>query len=443
MHSMRRNTALLAVLAASACTTGQVGKLPPTTTVPLSDTSLQLAVGTATLAQQNGQPYIGLNVVTTFRQTGGEPATISNTPTLSGPADFSGGYQSTPNGTIYGLTPQQVMQASQLVTKFPPFGPLAKTVNGSLFTSLVGAFGYGFAPANIVAETQNMKVLPVIATIPGCFGVVPQLDVPIDVSGFFSFNALRYPALLLPLFGGLPNTGCEPHVQTLVATHYYGGPPAWPSPQGFGNPVGFPGFPLGFTDFATPPKPGSYSLNVQVPTNDDGTTYATKAVAAQLPASIVAHPLPLMPQPVLRIQSDGSAFVDITVPKGVAETIVLASTTRCDNAQATNSAIPDQNYGIVARGPGRYSLFFSSNLGPPDSRGNRLHTFCTKADTEKYGTTSALYSLTAIGFDYPAYEASYPQSKTDSPEISTGDGHNGTADLTAASPVVHQQYPLQ
>jgi len=150
-----------------------------------------------------------------------------------------------------------------------------------------------------------------------------------------------------------------------------------------------------------------------------------------------------MPAPALRIQADGSAFIDITVPTGVSEAIALASTTRCDDAQVANPAIPDQQYGVVVKAPGRYSLFLKNDLGPPDASGQRLHTFCNAADTQKYGTRSALYSLTVVGFDYPAYEASYPQSTSAAPAITNGDGHHGTADMTAASPVIHQQYPLQ
>ncbi|MBV9646213.1 MAG: hypothetical protein JO043_01975 [Candidatus Eremiobacteraeota bacterium] len=433
----------VAALIAFGCSTAQVGRLPTVTQVSVSSDTLQLSVGTATLAQQSGAPYVGLNVVATFRQPNGQPATVANTPSLSGPADFSGGLAGVPKNSIYGLTPQQVMQASLWLNLIPQFGPLAQTIDGSLFTSLVGVYGDGFAPVNIVAQQPNMTVLPRIPTVANCFGIVPQQDVPTIGSGVYAFNAVRYSGLLLPLFGGIPTViGCEPHITTLVATHYYGGPPAWPSPQGYGNPVGFPGFPLGFTDFATPPASGAYALSVAVPANADGTSYTSVNASAQLPASAVAHPLPQMPQPVLRIQPDGSAFVDVSVPSGIAETIVLASTTRCDGVQSTNSAIPDQQYGIVVKRPGRSSLFFKNDLGPPDAHGTPLHTFCTAADTQKYGTVSAAYSLTAVGFDYPAYEASYPQSKTASPAITNGDGHHGTADLTAASPVVHQQYPL-
>jgi len=442
---MRRSLPVMlasAVLCAG-CTTGQVGRLPNTTTIPLSSTTLQLAVGTATLTQQNGQPYLGLNVVATFRQSNGEPATVANTPTLSGPADFSGGFGNVPKTNMYGLTPLQVMRAQQYINANPQFGPFAPVIDGSLFTSLVGVFGYGFAPANIVAEQPNFAVLPKIPTVNGCFGIVPVTDVPVDLSGFYAFNAVRYAALLLPLFGAIPPSGCSFAVPTLVPTHYYGGPPAWPSPQGFGQPVGFPGFPLGFTDFATPPVAGSYSLGVSIPANADATAYSTVSTSAALPSAVVAHPLPQIPQPTLRIQSDGSAFIDVTVPTGVSEAIALASTTRCDSAQVTNPAIPDQQYGVVVKGAGRYSLFLKNDLGPPDANGVRLHTFCTAADTQKYGTRSAEFSLTVVGFDYPAYEASYPLSTSAAPAISNGDGHHGTADLTAASPVVHQPYTLQ
>lgn len=445
MRRFSEGAVLAALLCGAAgCTTGQVGALPPVSTAPLSSDTLQFAVGTATIAQPAGGAYLGLNVVATFRQPNGEPATVQNTPTIAGPADFSDGLAGVPTGRIYGLRPSQVQSASQLLKQTPQFGYLQPTIDGSLFTSLVGVFGDGLAPLNIVAQAQNQAVLPAIPTVTGCFGVVPQSDIPTVLPGTYAFNALRYTALLLPLFGASPTQiSCLPHVQSVVATHYYGGPPAWPSPQGYGYPIGFPGFPLGFTDFATPPVAGAYSLDVAVVANSDGTSYNTVTKSAALPASAVSHPLAVLAQPALRIQSDGSAFIDVTVPAGVSEAIVLASTTRCDNAQATNSAIPDQQYGLVVHQAGRYSLFLKSNLGPPDASGQPLHTFCTAADTQKYGTGSASFSLSAVGFDYPAYEASYPQSTTGNPPITNGDGHSGTADITTSSPIIHQSYPLQ
>ena len=201
---------------------------------------------------------------------------------------------------------------------------------------------------------------------------------------------------------------------------YFGGPPAWPATQGNGIPTGFLGYPLGFTDFITAPVAGTYKLSVAYPSNANATTYSNVTASAVLPASSVSKPLPVFPQAV-----------------------VIASTTRCDFGVLTQQSLPRQQYAIVTRHTGFQSLYLSSNLGPPDSSGNPLHTFCNAADKAQYGTTSAQYDLTAVGFDYPAYEASYPQSTTGTPAITNGDGHTGQADLTAANPQVQVSYPLQ
>lgn len=435
---------LVLVAAAAGCTTSQVGVPPASHPSNIAADALQLAVGTATIAQNDGTPFVGLNVVTTFRQPSGEPATVSNTPTLSGPADFSAGAKTKQPHVIYGLTPQQVLAAAQTYTSTKLLGAYANLVAGSFFASVVGAFGYGLAPLNIVAQSPNLTLFAGPANPLGsCVGVVHLSDIP--TAGSFTgsqpaFNAVRYIELDLPVFANQCPNGSAGGGASVTPFKYYGGPPAWPSPQGFGIPNGFPGYPLGFTDFVTPAVSGTYTLSVAYPTNGDATQYGATAASATLPASRVSNPLPLFAPPTLRIQADGSAFVDVTVPAHVTEAIVLTSTTRCDFGLPQSQTLPDQHYAIVTHQSGFQSLFLSSNLGPPDASGNRLHTFCTSADTQKYGTASASYSLAAAGFDYPAYEASYPQSATMRPAIASAAGQ---ADVTTAIPVVNRSYPLQ
>jgi hypothetical protein len=444
-----RTIAALAALAfaASGCTTGQVGVTPNANPANISADTLEFAVGTATMAQQNNEPFVGLNVVATFRQPNGEPATVSNTPALSGPTNFAAGVDTATPNQIYGLTPSTVLQASLLYEQFKFFGRYTQQIIGSFFTSLVGVFGYGFAPANIVGQTPNVTVFAGAANPYGdCVGIVPLIDIP--TAGNFEgsqpeFNAVRYVALDLPVFSNQCPTGSAGGGRLVHPFKYYGGPPAWPSPQGFGIPNGFPGYPLGFTDFLTPPAAGKYTLSVSYPLNADASQVGKTTETATLPAASVQKPLPLFGEPVLRIQPDGSAFIDVTVPAGVTEAIVLASTTRCDFGIPASQTLPNQQYAIVTRHTGFQSLFLSSNLGPPDSSGHPLHTFCTAADTQQYGTASASYSLSAVGFDYPAFEASYPQSAAAAPAITNGDGHHGQADITTANPQVAVTYPLQ
>jgi hypothetical protein len=439
---------VVAALLLAGCTTGQVGVTPPVSNSGGAPPgTLQLAVGTATMAQSNGTPFVGLNVVTTFRQSNGEPATVANTPTLSGPANFSANAPTQTPNSIYGLTPQTVQNAGNLYTRSKQLGQYQQQVEGSYFGSLVGAFGYGFAPDNIVGQAPNLTLFVGPANPLGnCLGIVPIDEIPTygDFAGQQpAFNAIRYIALDLPVFSnGCPNGGANGG-HNIQPFQYFGGPPAWPATQGNGIPTGFLGYPLGFTDFITAPVAGTYKLSVAYPSNANATTYSNVTASAVLPASSVSKPLPVFPQPNLRIQADGSGYVDVNVPAGVTEAVVIASTTRCDFGVLTQQSLPRQQYAIVTRHTGFQSLYLSSNLGPPDSSGNPLHTFCNAADKAQYGTTSAQYDLTAVGFDYPAYEASYPQSTTGTPAITNGDGHTGQADLTAANPQVQVSYPLQ
>ena len=71
---------------------------------------------------------------------------------------------------------------------------------------------------------------------------------------------------------------------------------------------------------------------------------------------------------------------------------------------------------------------------------------CTKADNQNplnpNGETppysGAIYSVNAVGVDYPAYEMSYPQSTVPNPTIT---GTNGQADVTVSKTLFNLVYP--
>lgn len=402
---------LVSGLAVAGCTTGQVGTLPAQHSLGAAQFSLKLAVGTATIANVNGTTQLGLNVVATFRQPSGQNATLANTPTLSGPASFNGA------SSIAGVTPNQVAAAATIGSGVAPPGA---------FGSLIGVFGYGLAPLNLVDGAENQ------AAYAGdlCDGVV---------EGGGS-DAIRYDALSLPLSLTIPcfTTTGLPYNEM----QYYGGPPAWPSPQGYGIPdvpgaATFIGYPFGFTDFYdVAPVAGTYKLGVSYPTSPTGSAYATLNTSAPLNSGAG---LPYFPPPAIQIQPDGSAFVSVDVPAGATEAIVSISATACFK-DALGNELPVREFSLLTRQTGPQTLFLSSQLGPPGSNGQPTDTFCTANDDQQPNHSNGhIYSLGAIAFNYPAYEASYPQSNAPKPVIA---GTNGQADISTASPQLEIGYSL-
>jgi len=410
------------------CSGGQSGALPSVAHAdPGASGKLQLAVGTATIGVPGGGTVTGLNTVATFRQPGGQNAALVNTPTLSGPAIFDTTNSSNPN-VFSGVLPSDLAAyaAAGNTGSIPPgfnqFGPL------------VGVFGYGFAADNLVSG----NVVQTAYSSQGCFGVAASLSNQGAGNGTGQtgpYNTARSDELPVPLFATGPGNvaGCGVGLGTIAtasgtAVAYYGGPPAWPSPQGYNQPNFFAGYPLGFTDFATDPVAGTYQLDVSYPTASDYSSYGKVSTTAVLPQSAIANPLPPFVPPTLQLQIDGSATIDITVPPGVSEAIINVVVGACANTGSTRLA---NYYSLLTKQPGHQTLLLSSALGPPDASGKPTPTFCA---------TGGGYTLQAVGFDYPAFEASYPQSHDPAPAITNGDGHTGTADITTAPPQVGVPY---
>ncbi len=283
---MKRRVLLLSsVLVATGCSTGSVGQLPAQSGTNPATFGLGLAVGTARIATNSGGSVVGLNVVATFRQPGGQNATLANTPTLSGPATFGLNPDGTPSNALSGALPTDVLAAASSAGQAPPPGDLG---------SLIGVFGYGFAPLNIVAIAPNQAVYGSPKNpYTGCDGIF-------EPNTLIS-SSIRYEALSLPLD---LNVTCNGTNQLVTPFAWYGGPPAWPSPQGYGMPGPDPttgeyfrGYPLGFMDFDdVKPALGQYSLTVEYLNNPAGTQYSYAQATAALSN---ATALPVMPTPSL------------------------------------------------------------------------------------------------------------------------------------------------
>jgi hypothetical protein len=415
MPARRFALPLCLMLVLAGCTTGQVGVGPQPASGASSSFVLKFAVGTATIGTTLGTSVVGFNAVATFRQANAQNATAANTPTLSGPASFAGMH------SITGITPGQLAAAAATAAQNGvPFAP----ARDQLLGVKMGVFGDGFDQLNLV-DIQTYD-----AAFPGSQGFGfdtcgPLLDGTGETTNGQT-QGFEYTAI--PLQVTLPCAEAGQGVPGIVRQAYYAGAPAWPSPQGYGLPTGFVGYPLGFTDFDdVKPVPGTYHLDVAYSVNAQASAYAHVAANATLTK---ITPLPAFATPIVAPQPDGSALVTLSVPAGASEAVVLIDD---DSCQLSAGGLTTQRYfALLTRQSGPQTLLLSAKLGPPDSSGNPTDTFCTAADDALPNASSNHhYVVSAVGFDYPAYEASYPMSTTPSPVVGNA---LGQADVTTSAP---------
>jgi hypothetical protein len=205
------------------------------------------------------------------------------------------------------------------------------------------------------------------------------------------------------------------------ATPFYGGPPAFPTTRDGIHPSGFLGYPLGFTDFAVTPVTGSYRLDVAVPPDFTTPVNATTPTLSATASLVDPSGLPTFPAPVVHPDGTGGAAIDIAPPAGVTETMVLFEANQ--GCVSPNTPV---YYTLLTQKSGPQTLFLPDALGPV-LNANPTPSLCRSAFVRVY----------AVGFDYPAYEAAYPASTSQTPTIA---GAAGQADITV-SPVVTLSAP--
>lgn len=229
-------------------------------------------------------------------------------------------------------------------------------------------------------------------------------------------------------FAPLNSTQNGSNVTGITATGYYRepfysasqirpliGPPAVPNFQDGLTPGGFSGYPSGFTSFANVALvPGVYALNVIFPSADP--KFAGNLTASATLTSTAL--LPNYPAPSFASDGAGGGTVRLVVPAGVTETIVYI--------RDFNPNIGSTFYSYVVTGSGVQTVTVSPTLGAKSATGVQAPSF-TPGDT--------VYT-TAVGFDYPAFEAAPPANTLQTPIIV---GTNGQADLTS-SPITKVTY---
>lgn len=461
-----RNSFVIALLLiiATGCggssLSGRSGAMGPSFWVPRGTSygSLQFAVGTANVYGGS----VGLNVVSTFRQSNGYSAVGVSTPKVSGPlridaravpsfaeANSSSGfpdpYTTVLNGgpsarewrgsAITG-TPQTVAPGTPScdgVGAFPkpPKGqsfvrcPGGLAPNTTTFGESGGVFAMGFQPANAVAETgQAYSYQP-----------YPQ--------PFYSAHDPVSRFEFVP-WGGPPAFDPDrDHMGTRDGLILAG-------VDSFGDAF-FLGIGEGITVFdGTTPRSGAYTLAVAISTSGSGgVTTTTVRKTATLNAS---HVLPKMTAPVFVPDGNGGGFVATVLPFGVKEAYVQivdygprggphdganGGVSNCQGARGTQFA--PVYYTIVVRshtkakyhlpdtdGPNLATTGGAGNLKPSPS-------ICTAAQN-----AAALGSKTnaddivvqTIGFDYPDYEAAHGLIEQTTPQNPTIANAAGQADIT-------------
>jgi hypothetical protein len=481
-QTIARATALVGALAVVAgCTSSQTASLPPAATPNVAaGSALQFAVGTATIGTAGNAFSVGLNVVATFRQSNGANATNVNTPTLTAPAGTNFGPLLGNSNVVSGVSPATLAALTAQANSTPASTTFTVPATfGEGFGPFVGVYGYGLAGDNLVSNSDIVTVAEKatgqtngllgffcagIASgyVGGASGSASNGD---GLGAYYgnppavnatpgpntTSNLVRSAELALPIPSGTrlvtngsvtctcPSTcaPAAPFKDSNFPVQYFGGPPAWPSPQGYGNYSYFVGYPLGFSTFTAAPHTGSFTLAVSYPTNAAYTSFATVSKTAVLRS---VAPLPVFPQPVLTINPDGSGSVVVDVPAGVREAVITIATNDCDFGGRNVQPVFYDHYALETANSGPQTIFISSALGPPSTvTGLPTHTFCTASDiaagNAATGATTSSFALTtsvnAVGFDYPAYESSYPFNLSIAPTISNAAGQ---ADVTTSYP---------
>jgi hypothetical protein len=344
--------------ALTGCTSGQVGVQPATTVVNPANSTLDFAVGTATL-QTTGAPVLGLNVVETFRQADGLSGALVNTPKITGPYNFVGEPVNGGNANYISGT--------------PPGGDCSATT----FGCTGGAFGYGIAPDNLIGSTQSFA----------------QYSQPL-LSQRNSLNTLLY----------------------------YGGPPSWPQVTNGTYPTGFVGFSPGFLTFDAMPVVGDYNLTLRIPTGLQGQHVDVSKVAhltsltplavlnALQPFADPANPGGLkidvnvpagLSEEWVFVSDFGQCYPQTTL--GTSQAFFTVRTTQPGMQELT---LPP-NLGPTAGSGTTHTICTAADnqaaTGNPNATGDR-------------------YSIYGAGFDYPAYAAAYPQNSNVAPTITGANG---------------------
>jgi hypothetical protein len=379
---LKRYSVLLALLCAASLAGcgggGGQSTVPGVTQANLGSNKLQLAVGTANVPADG---VVGLNVVATYRQPSGISAVLADTPTLTGPTGFT-----VPAGTPGAYGGASSDAGTNHISGSPQVARNQTAVNSVLGT-FTGVFSYGLGPFN---SDQTGT-----AYYPGNPNATPGNGYVLSI---YAGSAIT----------GTNGTTPQPYASA-NAFDYLGGPPAYPFFNDGTFPPGFAGYPQGISVFEYAPVAGTYNLSVAVtPSNAPAITPTATATLSNL------TPLPALPAPTFTKDGTGGGTASVVVPADsrIVETMIYI----VDGTSGT----------FYTLGPLRGTGTLSAAL--PDKLGKCNGTNCQNgAGAAPSLSTGDTYFVSAVTYDYPAFEASPPGSTTQTPTIT---GANGQADVS-------------
>lgn len=423
----------VAAIALSGCTSGQTTS--PTVLSgpnPVTQGTLQLAVGTANIAGASG---VGLNVVTTYRQPSGQSAAFFNTPTLvlapgstfTAPAAATGSVSAT-NGATWSLGPAPAEVAGGFIgSSAPSFLTPPNQAGGTFAVANYSSFGlFGGITANGLQQGNSNQQGSISTSVPTIANTTTLSPYP------------------QPFYVATATTKFSP----------WGGPPAFPGPNGkgtrdgtfetgtTGSTSGIKGFLEGITAFGgVVPASGTFTMNTLVPTGFSGVTptNATLSATANLPNP--AFVVGIAAAPTLTVNSDGSATFALTLPSNASGALVQIIDYGSRGTPTAPSGNCYQSDDPTIAGTFQPPAFFTVNvtasglqtiptgLGPA-SVGKSAPTFCTTALNTaalKAASPGDTFTVQVIGYDYPLGRFVYPISISAKPSIS---GPSGQADIS-------------
>jgi hypothetical protein len=418
----------------AGCEAGASGPngIPKISTVdPLSTGKLQFAVGTANLYGM----LTGLNVVSTYRQSNGLSNVLVNTPTITGPftlpaSNPAGGLSFDSYSTLYGGPSVEEVAAGGEITgtsqNVHPGTPACDSTTACSDPSATGG---------------NVSVAPNTSTFGQAGGVFTNGIAPGNSTT--AGTAASYVPYSEPMYDTTTGNAFTP----------FGGPPAFPGDKYglglrdglFNIGSGVVGVPLGITTFANVGvSTGTYTLSVQVPTGNNGSTETYGTVSA---SGTLSSPTTLgtITAPTITLDGNGGGTIATgPFPAGVTEELIEiedigdGDTSGANNCQgATGSNVVPVYYTLEATSPGTLTL--PDTIGPNTNVSGGTgaitpsETICSAAANTTAASTAPggdMYTVQAIGADYPLYESLYPNSTSQTPTIANAAGQ---ADITISA----------
>jgi hypothetical protein len=404
----------VAMIGLAACSGSGVTPSTNVTTANVSTNVLQFAAGTANIAGT-----MGLNVVVTYRQASngykpGDSGSLVNSVSLTGPFTLP----SQPgNADAYYSTIETGPATGEVGGSTMGSTPQTGSTTPTTFGTSGQASGLGLEPYNYNNGSVPDSVAPYTLPLYDPNTADPNAFVP---------------------WGGPP--AFDPNHDGEGVRDVVTGTASWP----WAVPVGTLGVSEGIDVFQgiTPSTTRPYALTVTVPGQTAGSAAATQQASFTLKSAAMLPAITAAPTVTTGTDTTGNTTLSVTLnalPTGTTEAYVQIVDLGPNPTSATQT--PGCNTATAMQ-PVYYTLFFNApgtktitGLEGPRTSNGATPSICTATQNTAYaGSTmpADTFTVQEIGFDYPAYESSYPNSLGNpAPTIL---GPNGQDDITI-SPV--------